>query len=119
MSPKRIKSRKKSNIFSPTIDGLHIIVSTNNIHIEDSYTVVNPVDMRIFLNDIKKYIDINLDIDTPFSHRTIKSMIHEWITHNNCYKLNLWPDRTKSIDINYPQKWYVRLLYFFGSLIII
>ena len=117
--PKVVKRRKKSNPFSPIIDGLHIIISTNNIHIEDSYTVVNPVDMRIVLNDIKNYINNNLDIDTPFNHRTIKSTMHEWITHNNCYKLSLWPDRTKSVDINFPQKWYIRLLYFFGSLIII
>lgn len=114
-----MKKSKTTNAYSPVIDGLQVIISTYNIHIEDSYEVVNPVDMRIMLKDIKTYIDYKLDIDNPFNHRTIKSMIREWITHNNCYKLNLWQYRTKSIDINYPQKWYIKIAYFFGSLIIL
>lgn len=114
-------ARKKVNKeISTVIDGLHLIISTNNIHIEDSYTITNPVDMRNILNDTIEFLNANhITIDTPFNHRSICSMIYEWKTHNNLYKLNIEPDRTKSTDLDYPQKWYMKIFYFLCGLIIV
>ena len=110
--------KRQINYISTTIDGLSIIITTNNIHIEDSYTVTNPVDMKIVLNDTIEFLNTNhITMDTPFNHRSICSMIYEWKTHNNLYKLNIEPDRTKSVDLNYPQKWYMKIFYFLGGLI--
>lgn len=108
------------NEVSTTIDGLKFIISSNNIHIEDSYTVICPPDMRMKLKDAKKFLaDNNITMDTPFNHRSIGSMVREWITHNNAYYLNIRPEQSKSVDLNYPQPWYAPIIYFFGSLIII
>ena len=111
---------KKSNTIHTTIDGLNITVTTHNIHIEDSYTVTNPVDMRNVLNHTIEFLNDNhITMDTPFNHRSICSMLNEWKTHNNLYKLNIEPDRTKSTDLDYPQSWYMSVLYFFGGLIVL
>ena len=109
---------KKSNIIHTTIYGLDITISKSNIHIEDSYTVTNPVDMRNALNDTIEFLNANnITMDTPFNHRSICSMISEWKTHNNLYKLNFYPERTKNCDLDYPQKWYMKIFYFLGGLI--
>jgi len=111
---------KKSNTIHTTIDGLNITISTSNIHIEDSYTVTNPVDMKNVLNHTIEFLNDNhITMDTPFNHRSICSMLSEWKTHNNLYKLNYERDRTKSVDLNYPQKWYMSIVYFFGGLIVL
>ena len=110
--------KKQINHISTTIDGLNITVTTNNIHIEDSYTVTNPVDMKNVLNDTVEFLNTNhITMDTPFNHRSICSMLNEWKTHNNLYKLNIKPERVKSVDLNYPQAWYMPILYFFCGLI--
>lgn len=57
------------------------------------------------------------DMDSPLNYRSNKSLIREWITHNNLYKLNLYRDRTASVDLNYPQKWYMKITYFIFSII--
>lgn len=111
---------KRNNTIHTTIDGLSITISTSNIHIEDSYTVTNPVDMKNVLNHTIEFLNDNhIIMDTPFNHRSICSMLSEWKIHNNLYKLNYERDRTKSIDLNHPQSWYMSVLYFFGGLIVL
>ena len=100
------------------IYGLNITVSTNNIHIDNSYTIERRADMKIILQELKEeLINNSITIDTPFNRRSTKSMIKEWVAHNNAYKLNYKRERTSSVDMNYPQKWYVKVLYFVCSLI--
>ena len=112
--------RKQTYDVHTTIDGLNITISKSNIHIEDSYTVTNPVDMKNVLNHTIEFLNDNhITMDTPFNHRSICSMLSEWKTHNNLYVLNIAPERTKSCDLNYPQKWYMSIIYFFGGLIVI
>ena len=112
--------RKQMNSIHTSIYGMDITISTNNIHIEDSYRVTNPVDMRTVLNDTVEFLNTNhITMDTPFNHRSICSMVREWIAHNNAYYMNYSPERTRSCDLNYPQPWYANILYFFCSLIII
>ena len=112
--------KKQSNYISTSIDGLNIIITPNNIHIEDSYRVVNPVDMKHVLNDTIDFLNTNhITMDTPFNHRSICSMVSEWKTHNNLYTLNIQPERTKSIDLDWPQKWYYKLGYWILGIIIL
>lgn len=43
--------------------------------------------------------------------RTNFSMINEWRVHNLLYDLYYKRERTKDIDLDYPQKWYLKLAY--------
>ena len=50
--------------------------------------------------------------------RWMWSLRCEWAVHNVLYKLGLWRSHTKDVDLNYPIKWYVEVLYvIFGTLI--
>ena len=100
------------------IHGLDIDVSTNNIHIECSYIVENKSEMSTILTTLKVQV-AQAQIQSPFDNRTIESMINEWVSHNNCYKLGLWRDRTASVDINFPQPWYMPFIYWLTSRIVL
>lgn len=91
-----------------------MIVTKNNIHIEDSYKIRNPFAMNDILNKIREQYESDILL-----YRSNWSLIREWITHNNLYILGYKREQTKDVDLNYPQKWYHELGYFFGSLIIL
>ena len=110
------KKINKKNSIRTVIDGLEITVTTNNIHIKDSYTVTKRTEIRNVLNTLEEYLkESNITMDNPFNHRSINSMVNEWITHNNLYKIGYKPERTGSIDLNYPQAWYIKLGYWLLS----
>lgn len=98
------------------IYGLEITLSTNNIHIENSHDVELPIIMDEILTLLRKEVDdTGITTDTPLNHRSNKSMIREWIAHNNLYILGYEVERTKNVDLNYPQKWYVKVAYWLLS----
>ena len=99
------------------IDDFNITISENNIHIEDSYKVRSRRRIKEILYDLRTYLDWKDIINTPADFRSDRSFMREWITHNNLYVLHFERERTKSVDLNYPQKWYVKIAYFLGSLI--
>lgn len=114
------KKNIRKNSISTVIDGLHITVTTNNIHIKDSYIVTKRVKMRTILDTLEKYLqDSSITMDIPFNHRSINSMVNEWIAHNNLYILNYKRERTGSVDLNYPQPWYIPILYWLFSRIVL
>ena len=39
------------------------------------------------------------------------SMINEWRVHNLLYDLHYKRERTADVDLDYPQKWYIKLAY--------
>ena len=100
------------------IHGLDIDVSTYNIHIECSCTVENKSEMSTILTTLKVQV-AQAQIQSPFDNRTIESMVNEWVSHNNCYKLGIAPDRTTSVDLNYPQPWYMPFVYWLTSRIVL
>lgn len=71
----------------------------NNVHIENSCNVK------------KKYFESTLTWiqekhpDLGVWKRSIKSLKREWATHNFLYSIGLWKNRTKDVDLNYPNKW--------------
>lgn len=102
------------------IYGLEITLSTNNIHIENSHDVELPIVMDEILTLLRKEVDdTGITTDTPLNHRSNKSMIREWIAHNNLYILGYEVERTKNVDLNYPQKWYVKVIYWLLSRIVL
>ena len=108
------------NKIEVTIQGLKITITQDNINIKDSYQVRNPFDMRSILKELKKFLkENNITMDTPLNHRSIYSMIREWISHNNAYVVGYKKERVCSVDLNFPQKWYVKILYFVLSLVIL
>lgn len=81
-------------------------VTSNNIHIKDSYDIKKRSEMKEILYAIQyKKPDCNV------FKRSYNSMISEWKTHNRLYRLGYKKDRTGSVDLNYPLKWYVELAY--------
>ena len=102
------------------INGLDVTLSEKNIHVQDSYQIICPWDIRDFLKTLREYVEeAGIAMDTPLNHRSNFSMKCEWITHNNLYAIGYKMDRTGSVDLNYPQKWYMKVAYFLGSLIVI
>lgn len=100
--------------------GLEIEVYQYDIHIKDSHIVDIPFVMRDILEVLKKELKRSgVTMETPLDHRSMRSMINEWIAHNNAYKLNYKPERTGSVDLNYPQKWYVKIIYWLASRIVL
>ena len=98
------------------IYGFEIIITKGNIHIPNSYNVDSPIIMGEILEELKHQLDDSIiTIDTPFNHRSIDSMINEWVAHNNLYKIGYKPKRTGSIDLNHPQAWYIKLGYWLLS----
>ena len=43
--------------------------------------------------------------------RDINLLVKEWIVHNRLYKLGLFRNRTKDVDLEYQQKWYLKVMY--------
>ena len=44
--------------------------------------------------------------------RSERSLKREWAAHNLAYSLGIKRDKTKDVDLNFEQKWYVELMYF-------
>ena len=76
-----------------------------NIHIGDSY--------RASKRDFGHILDWYKD-RYPKSEvwkRSYFSLKTEWATHNALYALGVKRERTKDVDLNYPQKIWVRVAY--------
>ena len=102
------------------IEDLQITITPNNINIKDSYTIKDPFEMRVILKEIKEFLkENNITMDTPFNHRSLWSMIREWVSHNNAYIIGYKRERVGSVDLNFPQKWYVKVLYFILSMFVL
>ena len=43
--------------------------------------------------------------------RTDRSIIEEWIVHNFFYDLHVLRPHTRTVDLEYPQRWYFRIAY--------
>lgn len=86
---------------------LKVNISEDNTCILDSYKVQGINDMLSILHKIQEEADEN----SAVNKRGICGMIHEWRTHNLLYSLNIQKDRTRSVDLNLNQPWYVKVAY--------
>lgn len=115
-----IVTNKRRNEVTTTIDGFKVVITKNNIHVENSYLAKTRKEVKKVLNDIEAFLeDRHITVETPFDHRSIYSMTNEWIAHNNAYKLNFRPEQSRSVDLDWPQPWYTPILYFVCSIIVL
>lgn len=90
-------------------------ISPNNISIHDSYKITSREDMDNILQYIRYCTEIS---EYPvIKYTNNKQLIREWCTHNLLYDFGILKERTKTVDLDYPQKWYFKLGYFIGSLL--
>ena len=89
---------------------MRYIVTLNNIRVEDGWEMPWR-GMRSALEAIKANQPNNVT-----DNRSIYSLCCEWTVHNVLYRLGLWRERTKDVDMEYPCKleWAYLIL---GSLI--
>ncbi len=80
-------------------------ITQGNLHIIDSYQVSKKA-FRRQLASIKA-----LHPDSDVWKRSWCSLELEWATHNGLYAIGIARSHTKDVDLNYPQKWYEKVLY--------
>lgn len=82
-------------------------ITDNNIHLEASWRV----DSR---QQIAKIISCLRD-DYPdhpvLTHRSDRSLTQEWLAHNRLYHWGIQQERTRSVDLDYPQPLLHRIAY--------
>ena len=87
-------------------ESLSIYVTSNCITIYNSYTVTSRKEMYKIINKFKS--------DYPnhsVSQISTYLLTCEWASHNICYKLNIFPERTKHSDLNSDKPWWLNLVY--------
>lgn len=95
-------------------NNLVVDVDEYNIHIYDSYKVKNRSEMYSCIRFLRSCCD-----NYVLSNRSDCSLVNEWVGHNNLYSLGLYEDRTRSVDLDYPSKWYMGVIWFLSSIIVL
>lgn len=91
------------------VKGLKIFYSNRDLNIIDSYQICNIKKMENILTDaLEKADEYN-------THRTMDSLINEWITHNLFYKLHLFRKSTKDCNFESEQKIIIKIVCFIFS----
>ena len=85
---------------------MDITVTENNIHIPEGYQYGKKgfSDILYWLHELHPECKV-------YDHRSIRSMSYEWSTHNALYALGIARKRTADVDINWPMKKAVEILY--------
>lgn len=94
-----------------SITMVNYTITANNLHLIDSYRA-RKRDFKVNL----LYIKSNHPESLVWNKGEFE-MKMEWAVHNFCYALHIKRDRTKDCDLNYPQKWYVRIAYIICGMI--
>lgn len=80
-------------------------ITSRNLHIEGS-SLMSKDDVRAYLDDA-----IRISPCCLVWLRSRFSLMMEWATHKVAYKLGYKVERTESVDLNYPQKWWEKICY--------
>lgn len=86
---------------------LKVTTTENNTNIQDSYKVKS-IDHMI---DILYRIQDESSSEMAINKRGVWGMLNEWRTHNLLYSLGIEKYRTKSVDLDYKQPWYMSVAY--------
>lgn len=89
------------------IDPKYVTFTTDNVHIPDSYRYRRE-EVEDFVKDAKPKHPSCL----PLQKRSKGSLLREWAAHKLAYLVGFKRERTASVDLNYPQRWWVKVLYF-------
>lgn len=87
---------------------LKVHASKDNTYIQDSYKVKSIDDMQDILWMIQSEVE---DDSMAINKRSIWGMTHEWRAHNLLYSLGIEKDRTRSVDLDINQPWYLKIGY--------
>lgn len=55
-------------------------------------------------------------VPAPLYFRSVYSLVDEWRAHNLLYDLHLFRNHTKDVDFEYPQRWYLSIIWAFLSI---
>lgn len=88
------------------IDPNDVTFTTGNVHIKYSYRYSRE-EVTDFLADAKQKHTGCL----PLQKRSMGSLLREWATHKAAWFLGYRRDHSASVDLNYPQRWWVKVLY--------
>lgn len=82
------------------------VIKPTNIHIDNSY-LWSKKDCKKTLLELRELYPDNLVLLC----RSDKSLLNEWYVHTFLYSIGLWRKHTQDVDLNYPQKWYEKIIY--------
>lgn len=80
-------------------------INDNNIHIIDSHKI-SKKEFDSILKEMRKTFTNNV-----LENRSDYSLKMEWACHNLAYYFNILRERAKDVDLNYPLKWYEKVIY--------
>ena len=89
------------------IDPKYVTFTADNVHIPNSYRYSRE-EVEDFVKDAKPKHPSCL----PLQKRSKRSLLREWAAHKLAYLVGFKRERTASVDLNYPQRWWVKVLYF-------
>lgn len=78
-----------------------------NIHIEGS----SRMSRGEFLSALPAKPYHRIDEFVVMTYRSECSLLREWAAHKLLYQCHILRSHTESVDLNYPQAWYIRLGY--------
>ena len=81
------------------------MVTPGRIKLYDSYKV-SKRDMLEELTSVREQT-----CGSEVWKRSMRSLLAEWTCHNFAYAVGYKRERTKDVDLNYPQKWYASAAY--------
>lgn len=85
---------------------LKLSISTNNINIKNSYKIRCRKNILSVIKQMKEKIPNHL-----VSSISNFSLVNEWACHNICYRLGIYKERTRDVDLDYGKPWYINILY--------
>lgn len=119
---KRYKGKKITTKYKETIEtyiyDTHVTISKENILIDKTHFASTRKNMLRLLEILREYIeDSGITMSTPLDYRSNNSLLREWVTYNNVYKFK--KEKIKSYNFKCTQKWYMKVICFVGSLIVL
>lgn len=85
---------------------LEISASKNNIHINNSFKIKGRKNIMCVIKQIKEIFPNHL-----VSSISDSLLVNEWACHNMCYRLGIYKERTRDVDLDYGKPWYISMLY--------
>lgn len=87
---------------------LNYIIDNSTLHIEKSYQLKTSKDMHDYLHKLRAdNVDYNFDV----LKRSDENLLNEWKGHNFLYNIHFMRNHTESVDFEYPQKLYWKIIW--------
>ena len=87
---------------------LNYTISDNILSIHESWQINSLRGIALTLQRIRSE---QAGTERPILRRTDRNIIEEWIVHNFFYDLHVLRAHTRTVDLEYPQRWYFRIAY--------